>query len=102
VAADPTAPQAVRLRRRDGQILATFWGIGWIACDLRCLDPEGVAFARREDLVIEGEGLGRPYWNDERPTWLVAFDSHAQTQHIAVIREAVQREINRALIATTH
>jgi len=94
-------PQIVRIRRRedgipDGAILAQFVFTGWVGADLVAV--EDLQFDSRDDLIIEGEGLGHPYWNDDPPTWLLGFDSYAETRRLSAIREAVRREINRALI----
>lgn len=93
------SPQLVRLTRRsDGAVVRQFAFSHWIGVDLS-QDP--LVFEGRADLVIEGEGLGRPYWNGDgdQPSWLQAFDSRAEAQRIEIVRAAVVREINRARIA---
>lgn len=90
-------PQLVRLRRQsDGAIVRQFAFMQWIGVDLS-QDP--LLFDGPADLVIEGEGLGHPYWNGAAPSWLHVFDSRAEAQRIETIRAAVAREINRARIA---
>jgi hypothetical protein len=93
------APQLVRLRHANGTVLAQFGFVQWIGIDLRALTPDGLPFEQRADLVIEGEGLGHPYWNDDCPSWVATFDSRTEAQRIETIRAAVMREINRARIA---
>lgn len=99
IAAQRGVPQVVRLRLATGPVLAIFHFVDWIGFDLRSFDVEGFLFDRREDLVIEGQGLGRPYWNDEQPTWLQAFNPADQARQIEIIRAAVMREVNRAQLS---
>lgn len=93
-------PQLVRLRRAsDDVVVAQFGFVQWLGIDLLTAEFVDIRFERREDLVIEGEGLGRPYWNEDRPSWVHRFDSLAEAQRIVTVRAAVVREINRAKIA---
>lgn len=91
-------PQIVRLKRKDvpDVVLVEFALIAWVGVVL----PVDLVldFEARTDLVIEGVGLGHPYWNDERPSWTVAFDSATEARRIATIRAAAIREANRAAL----
>lgn len=93
-------PQLVRLRRVTGEVIGQFAFVQWIGVDLRAVIQDGVTFDRREDLIIEGEGLGHPYWNDDQPSWLTVFDSRTEAQRIGTILAAVRREMNRARIVS--
>lgn len=90
-------PQLVRLKRK-GVLLVQFGLIGWLGVDLHAID-RAVEFDAREDLTIEGAGLGHPYWNGEQPAWALCFDSDAEARRIAAIRAAALREINRASLS---
>jgi hypothetical protein len=99
IAAQQGVPQIVRLRHAKGTVIAHFAFIDWIGIETAAFaGPDGLLFADRGELVIEGEGLGHPYWNDEPLPWVPVFDSHAQSSRIATIRAAVMREVNRALL----
>lgn len=87
-------PQRVVLRNGDGVILQ-FGVTGWIGVDLSTLNIE---LAQVSDLTIEGQGLGRPFWNGEKPTWVEIFDTLDEERRIATIRNAVVKELNRARI----
>lgn len=93
-------PQLVRLKRSD-VVLAQLAFIGWVGvADIETLSPGlELVFERRQDLVIEGQGIGRPYWNGEQPTWAVMFDAVGEARRIEAVRAAVQREINRAALS---
>lgn len=92
-------PQIVRLQRKDvpDVVLIEFALIAWLGVVL----PVDLVldFETREDLVIEGAGLGHPYWNGERPSWAVAFDSATEARRIATIRAAAIREAHRASLS---
>lgn len=90
------APQVVRLRYKD-IILVTFAVVGWFGWCPATVDP-AFDFEHRSDLVIEGQGLGHPYWNDEQPSWMTLFDGQAERRRIEAIRAAVGRELNRAAL----
>jgi hypothetical protein len=79
-------PQLVHLKR-DGEIVATFCVMGWLAISL-----PNLVFVSREDLTIEGLGMGRPYWNDDLPAWLPVLDPGAERQRIAAIMSAVREQ----------
>lgn len=93
IAADAQIPTQVRLKRGD-EVIATFWFVGYIAVPF----VAAPTFETREDLVLEGQGLGRPYWNGERTPWDVGFDPSTTLQRIAQIRQAAMREVNRAAL----
>lgn len=61
-------------------------GFNWIDSPLE--------FEKKEDLMIEGNGLGRPYWNEERPSWATVFVGTEEFKHINTIRAAIRRELN--------
>lgn len=89
-------PQIVRLTAH-GVVLVEFVVVTWFG--YRPVHGGAiVAFETKGELVIEGQGLGRPYWNDEAPPWTVLFNPQAERQRIAAIRRAVMREVNRASI----
>ena len=88
-------PQLVRLLTKSGELLFQFGFVGWLGVDLSA-HPIAV---RREDLVIEGQGLGHPYWNGEATPWSPVFDPESEHRRIEAIRAAVQREVNRAALS---
>jgi hypothetical protein len=97
IAAQKDTPQIVQLRHVDGIVFARFAFVNWIGIETAAFaGQDGLLFADRRDLVIEGEGLGHPYWNDEPVSWIAAFDSRREAQRIETIRAAVMREINRS------
>jgi hypothetical protein len=77
-------PQLVRLKRGE-TVLAEFavvqW-LGWFAVE------QALIFETVDELVIEGEGVGRPYWDDELPPWAGGFDVETERVRIAQIRRA--------------
>jgi hypothetical protein len=87
-------PQIVRLTAQ-GLVLVEFVVVTWFG--YRPAKGGAIfAFERRDELIIEGQGLGRPYWNDDAPPWTVLFDPKAERERITAIRRAVRRELNRA------
>jgi len=91
-----SGPSIVRLSR-NSMVIAQFAFVDWIAVDLRPFQP--LTFSAKEDLVVEGEGLGHPYWDNEVPPWLVSFDGISEGKRIKAIKDAATREINRARIS---
>lgn len=85
-------PQQIVLKRQ-GAVVASFVAVTWFGALL------DLAFDQPADLSIEGEGLGKPYWNGELPVWASAFDAAQQARNIAAIRAAAMREVNRVLIS---
>lgn len=92
------APQLVRLTCQ-GTVILQFGMVGWLGVDLSALDSDLLTFAAREDLVIEGQGLGHPYWNGAPPSWTLLFDGDAEARRIDTIRRAALREVNRASLS---
>lgn len=98
IPASRTDPQLVRLERAtpvgNELVLAvglTFWG----GVDL---SASPIEFDLRTELVIVGNGVGKPYWNDEPVPWAAGFDPRAELRRIEQLRAAVEREVNRALL----
>lgn len=87
-------PQLVRLKRRD-EVVAQFGIVAWFGC----ADGPVLEFEDRADLVIEGNGLGKPYWNGEQPPWAVVFDPVAETNRLLTIQAVVRREMNRLILS---
>lgn len=81
-------PQVVRLRRGDA-VLIEFQVFRWLGWFVPAACGELLTFASRADLIIEGRGLGRTYWNDEMPPWVGgASDPKAEARRIEQIRRA--------------
>lgn len=93
-------PQSVRLTRL-GELVVHACVDSWVGMNLLIAGGKGIEFEKKGDLVIEGQGLGRPYWNDERPTWMQGFDPLFEAQRILEIRKAIQRELNRAQLSVS-
>ncbi len=83
------SPQIVRLRRH-GVVIASFHVSGFFGVALE------LWFDARPDLTIEGQGLSRPYWNDEAPAWTTRFDPDAEAQRIALLTTAMRRQLEEA------
>lgn len=91
-------PQLVTLKRK-GVVVLQFAFVTWLGVDLQPF-ASMLAFESREDLDIEGHGLGHPYWNNEMPTWLTSsFDPIAEARRIVAIRDAASREARRTTLA---
>lgn len=92
------APQLVRLSRQ-GVVLLQFCVLGWLAVDLSALlfgmGIDYMEFAKPDDLTIEGQGIGRPYWDGEEPPWAVAFGPAAEQCRIEAIRRAAYQHAQR-------
>lgn len=78
-------PHVVRLCLFDGTVVRQFVFFNFIGFHFG-LEP--LMFESKEDLVIEGEGLGHPFWNDEQPTWVVSFDAVSEASRVEAIRKA--------------
>ncbi len=88
-------PQLVRLKRGD-IVLAQLVFVAWVGLEASVLAPDlEMFFERREDLVVEGMGIARPYWNGERPPWAESFDPAAEARRLRAIRVMAAREANR-------
>jgi hypothetical protein len=94
VAARTDEPCVVRLLAGDE--IVSFLVIGWLGVDLRKLE---ILLERRDLLVIEGQGLGRPYWGEDLPPWMAGADPVDELPRIGAIRAAAHREINRAALS---
>jgi hypothetical protein len=87
-------PQLVRLKRKE-EVLLEFNVLLWLGASLPAV---ALPFVAREDLTIEGDGIGRPYWNDEQPPWMCGFDPAAERTRIEAIRRAAQQALARGSI----
>jgi hypothetical protein len=83
-------PQLVRVLR-SGLVVMSFNVQGWLGVSLH--DHAGLWFADRSDLAIEGQGIGRPYWDDDVPDWVTTFDIAAEQHRIAAIKTAMRRHL---------
>lgn len=93
VAANEQLPTRIRLKRKgDDSIIYECVFVGWFGIGLY----DEILFDKPENLVIEGQGVGRPYWNGEPVPWMPGFEPHRELRRIASIRAAVRRELNAA------
>jgi len=84
------APQLVRLKFQD-LVLVQFGVQGWFSWEPTQAQTQFL-FDAPADLIIEGDGLGRPYWNHEPTPWAqVGFDAERERKRIAFIRAAMLR-----------
>ncbi len=98
IARDQTTPTKVTLRRKtDGRVLNEGFFTHWLAYDLS-RDPW--LFETQSDLLIEGDGVGKPYWNDDKATWQLVFDPAFERDRIETIRAAVVTAARRQLLQT--
>lgn len=81
------APQLVRLKYQE-LVLVQFGVSGYLAWEP--IEAQQFLFEAQADLVIEGSGLGRPYWNGELSPWAqFGFDAAREQKRIAYIRRAL-------------
>ena len=95
IAASENFPQLVKIRRvSDGEILFELEVISW--CRIRF--GSDVMFQSKEDLVVEGVGLAKPYWNDD---FVPQLSGTEQLQQITLIREMALRQLKAAEVSAT-
>ena len=82
------SPQMVCLKR-DGAELLRCQVVGWLALSF---GERGDLFESKDALTIEGQGLGRPSWNDEQPQWVQGFAMEAD-ERIALLKTAMARQL---------
>jgi len=90
-------PTIVQLFRGD-ELLAQFAFIDWIAVDLRSFDFQ---FENQSALIINGEGLGHPYWDADVPPWMVTWDPRQEAARIKMIKQAAARQLNAMRLVVT-
>lgn len=83
-------PQLVRLKRGETELLSAEV-VGWLALSFGARVAH--TFHDRQELTIEGQGIGRPYWNDEQPAWVQGFTEEAELERIAVLKTAMERQL---------
>lgn len=83
-------PQLVRVYAKSApHITMTFFVTGWIAFSIM----GGQLLCNTvDDLVIEGDGIGKPFWNDEYMSWVCSFDKTTETNRLTAIRRAMRAE----------
>lgn len=101
IAADDRNPTLVRLKydlgmNRGFVVINEFMFVGWVGIRFTEASEEIYEFESFKDLIIEGQGVGRPYWNSEPTPWSKGFDPASELRRVAIIRAAVQRELNAA------
>jgi hypothetical protein len=91
-------PQQVVVKNKGVPVLQIGFR-SWVGLNLQC-DVPVLEFENRQDLTIEGIGLGRPYWaGDPLPSWASAFDGPAELRRINAIRTAARAELNAAALS---